>query len=870
MSQTYYNYKYNGINKFTSPLFNEETSEIKTYVNTIEVTFTFFDVNKTEVVLDIEPNVGDIVEVLRTTKSDSRLVDYVNGSILREEILDLDSNQLFYLAQEAIGNTERSLFLFDLLDTDNFNGNLSINDKTIQEAFDTIDNMTLGESSLYSVDTTNFNNNLSVSDDTVQKAFNTLDNLTSLNLLLDTTYFDNNLSSSEDTVQKAFTKIDDLDILNHSNNIKLQGAIENVNSTSQFIDASLLGKVYIPEGDWLLEPIGSEIEKVLATLNNIECNGTLNINLPAGLNILTSQIIINSSSANKIFINGVSTNNTTIVSYDSFTGSVKNYSLTYTVNNTSNIDIGDYVIIRQDITGTGNYPLHSGVWEVTNVTSSQITILNKSHSDQIDNSTVTGGNVSILKTVLRFDGCDGFRFEGSQPLGTLDNLCIKGDYSVSDSTGTTGCHGVITSSPVVTPGSDSNDLFEPNGIVKLGQFIGITNFGEQGIACSGRTSMVANFVASCGNRKRGFYSEGANIRAKFSIANGNGEDGFISDVQGAITCSYSTASGNGLNGFWSTNNSFMGSAYSKAFCNQSDGIEVRGLGRATIDGGICSGNIGNGVNVSDGGMIDADSCLSENNGLAGFNSVVSSTIDCNNSSSNNNGTYGYKSSYNSSINSNGGSNSDNNSGSYYNSYNSILLDNSGLSIAEVKNAGYIDVKFFNPATDKYWKNIITSVGDNVLNSSNGNWFTMKIGDGTFRPYNDNNQNLGDASYRWKEIFAGNATINTSDERTKTELLSIDDKETLVAKELKSNLKKFKFLDSVEEKGFDNARIHFGVGAQTVKSIFEKYELNPDSYALLCYNEWEEELNDNGEVIKEAGNRYGIRYEELLAFIIAAM
>lgn len=149
----------------------------------------------------------------------------------------------------------------------------------------------------------------------------------------------------------------------------------------------------------------------------------------------------------------------------------------------------------------------------------------------------------------------------------------------------------------------------------------------------------------------------------------------------------------------------------------------------------------------------------------------------------------------------------------------------------------------------------------------------------FVPKADNTHKLGAASQRWSEVFAGTGTINTSDEREKTTLLEIDDIEKACALELKQNIKKFKFNDSVERKG-DDARIHFGVGAQTVKAIFEKHGLNAESYALFCYDEWDAEPEIIGEdeygnsvvlqEAKDAGSLYGVRYEELLAFIISAI
>lgn len=145
----------------------------------------------------------------------------------------------------------------------------------------------------------------------------------------------------------------------------------------------------------------------------------------------------------------------------------------------------------------------------------------------------------------------------------------------------------------------------------------------------------------------------------------------------------------------------------------------------------------------------------------------------------------------------------------------------------------------------------------------------------FYPSTDNAMTLGLSNRRFSTIYAGTGTINTSDDREKT-YLDITDTEKKVAIELKANMKKFKFNNSIEEKGEDKARIHFGASAQTVKSIFEKYELNAFDYSILCCDEWEEQeeiKNESGDIIQEhrpSGNRYGLRYEELLSFIIGCI
>lgn len=145
----------------------------------------------------------------------------------------------------------------------------------------------------------------------------------------------------------------------------------------------------------------------------------------------------------------------------------------------------------------------------------------------------------------------------------------------------------------------------------------------------------------------------------------------------------------------------------------------------------------------------------------------------------------------------------------------------------------------------------------------------------FIPATDNNKTLGNSSARWSVVYAGTGVINTSDIREKEQIRSISDKEKAVAIKIKSLLKAFKFKDAVKEKG-NKAPIHFGVIAQEVKTAFESEGLVVEDYALFCYDEWAEEAevkDDEGIVIKPyqpAGNRYGIRYDDLLVFVISAL
>ena len=166
----------------------------------------------------------------------------------------------------------------------------------------------------------------------------------------------------------------------------------------------------------------------------------------------------------------------------------------------------------------------------------------------------------------------------------------------------------------------------------------------------------------------------------------------------------------------------------------------------------------------------------------------------------------------------------------------------------------------------------------------GQRFDMQMG-GIIYPITDNTYSFGLSSERWTTIYATTGTINTSDGRSKQDIQNLDDAEKNVAQAIKGLIKKFRFKDAIEKKG-DSARIHFGVVAQEVAEAFATEGLDANRYAMFCYDEWDEQpevtapvldkfKKETGEtkIITEyrpAGNRYGIRYDELLAFIIAAM
>jgi len=184
--------------------------------------------------------------------------------------------------------------------------------------------------------------------------------------------------------------------------------------------------------------------------------------------------------------------------------------------------------------------------------------------------------------------------------------------------------------------------------------------------------------------------------------------------------------------------------------------------------------------------------------------------------------------------------------------------------------------------------------------------TLEITSANLRPVSDGIYTLGTADARFSTVYAATGTINTSDANVKQQVRDLSDAEKRVAVKLKPAIKAFKYNHAVVEKG-DEARFHFGVIAQEVKAAFDSEGLNADEYGIFCRDIWyeydrrpvsvnenlkfvETYMSFNGEEIScdEDGNYpegsveieiehdvegkelLGVRYDELFAFILAAL
>jgi hypothetical protein len=166
-------------------------------------------------------------------------------------------------------------------------------------------------------------------------------------------------------------------------------------------------------------------------------------------------------------------------------------------------------------------------------------------------------------------------------------------------------------------------------------------------------------------------------------------------------------------------------------------------------------------------------------------------------------------------------------------------------------------------------------GDNAITLAPGGNAALVVRPTYISPGTDAGSNCGASFARWNIVYAATGTIDTSDSREKQQIRDISEAERAVAVRCKNLLRAFKFNNAVEAKS-DGARIHFGVIAQDVVSACAAEGLNATQYALICYDEWPAKnavIDKDGKVVepaRPAGNRYGVRYSELLAFIVVAI
>lgn len=141
-------------------------------------------------------------------------------------------------------------------------------------------------------------------------------------------------------------------------------------------------------------------------------------------------------------------------------------------------------------------------------------------------------------------------------------------------------------------------------------------------------------------------------------------------------------------------------------------------------------------------------------------------------------------------------------------------------------------------------------------------------------FSNNAEALGWTDRQWSTAYLGSAPIVSSDARAKGCIENIPDEWLDAWGDVR--YVRYKMRDAIDVKGGPKARWHVGAIAQEIRDVFANRGLDPFAIGLLCWDKWEAtpaDLDGDNNIVKPempGGDRYGIRYEELLSFEAAYM
>jgi hypothetical protein len=135
MANSFVRYTGNGTTTtYAIPFSYRSTDDLSATVAGASVTAYTLDAAGTNLTFTTAPANNAAIEIRRTTSQNTKLVDYVSGSVLTENDLDTDSDQAFYMSQEAIDKAG------DVISLDNVDFNWDVQNKRLKNVANPVDN----------------------------------------------------------------------------------------------------------------------------------------------------------------------------------------------------------------------------------------------------------------------------------------------------------------------------------------------------------------------------------------------------------------------------------------------------------------------------------------------------------------------------------------------------------------------------------------------------------------------------------------------------------------------------------------------------------------------------------------------------------
>ena len=349
MANSFVRYTGNGATTtYAIPFSYRSVDDLSATVNGTVVTTYTLDGAGTNLTFNVAPANGAAIEIRRTTSQNTKLVDYVSGSVLTENDLDTDSDQAFYMSQEAIDKAG------DVISLDNADFNWDVQNKRLKNVAAPV------------ADT-----------DAVNKAFITT-NLPNINTVAGIAADVTTVAGISGNVTTVATN--DADITTVATNIASVNTVAtDIAKVIAVADdlAEAVSEVETVAND--LNEATSEIEVVANSITNVDTVGTniANVNTVAGI------------SANVTTVAGISADVTSVAGISSAVSNVNSNSTNINAVNANSANINTVAGINADVTSV------AGISGAVSAVNSNSTNINAVNANSTNINTVATNNANI-------------------------------------------------------------------------------------------------------------------------------------------------------------------------------------------------------------------------------------------------------------------------------------------------------------------------------------------------------------------------------------------------------------------------------------------------------------------------------------------
>ena len=340
MANSFVRYTGNGTTTtYAIPFSYRDTADLSATVAGVNVTAYTLDAAGTNLTFTTAPANNAAIEIRRTTSQNTKLVDYVSGSVLTENDLDTDSDQAFFMSQEAIDKAG------DVITLDNADFQWDTQSKRLKNVADPVDNTDAVNKQFISTNIPNITTVAGISADVTTVAGISSDVTT--------------VASDEADIGTVATNIADVstvatniaDVVTVANDLneaisEIETAANDLNEATSEIDT-------VSNNIANVNTVGTNIANV-NTVAGIDANVTTvagissDVTSVAGISTAVSNVnsnstninAVNANSANINTVAGIDSDVTTVagISSDVSTVSTNNANVTAVAGNASNIN----------------------------------------------------------------------------------------------------------------------------------------------------------------------------------------------------------------------------------------------------------------------------------------------------------------------------------------------------------------------------------------------------------------------------------------------------------------------------------------------------------------------------------------------------